>query len=609
MLCFICELCHFSHSLLLFILLLYNILCVRMHISVEYFDDQKCSKALGAFHLHSDVRIMTRDGFTHLFKFAIMSKNDRIEVSASSESERQAWISMITKVCRKDDIGGDADDNCQSRPSSVALLRSTEEFNEADMNIYANTDSILLDDGITCSSSSFPPLPNIDASSVLHESELQSEYNETSLIFSSTSVSAATSTSTAAETNTNINTNTDTTYCTDADADADSDVPITRSRVLTMDMISMLTPKDQARQNLTLEVLRKQLRAKGELPLEFIPLDELQAEVATIFEKVNSGETFDEDRLDYLLHCLELNPEHKAKLKKEKEQWAAEVLPYTHQCFQEMRGFIPSHIFDSSIISLVDEDGLSKVLAKRFFMKKCLMLIRLMKDDISKMHIAELSGRFNPSAQGLDIVEMAAIYYALPDFFLNDHDGKKEQWKASIEEAFKKLYSQKVANNLPKNLVRFNGYLKETPFFKDDDKYHTFSKESSATDDSENFLKVSKQKSEKLLAVSESDGDNKSEEQQHESKPSADVTSQEAVGKNNRKTMPAVGNELLMALKVKRSSMLTGGNESRKPLKANALTGGGGAGAGAGSGDAMQDELRNVLQRRSQRKLMADDGK
>ena len=110
-----------------------------------------------------------------------------------------------------------------------------------------------------------------------------------------------------------------------------------------------------------------------------------------------------------------LNPEHKANLEKEREEWREEVQSYCQECFQEMRGFIPSHIFDASVVSLVDEDGLSKSLAKRFFMKKCLMLVRLKAYDISKMHIAELSGRFNPSAQGLDIVEMASIYHAIPN--------------------------------------------------------------------------------------------------------------------------------------------------------------------------------------------------
>ena len=52
--------------------------------------------------MHTDVRVMRRDGFTHLFGFALWSKNNRLEISAASESERQAWLSMINKVCKKE---------------------------------------------------------------------------------------------------------------------------------------------------------------------------------------------------------------------------------------------------------------------------------------------------------------------------------------------------------------------------------------------------------------------------------------------------------------------------------------------------------------------------
>lgn len=524
----------------------------------EYYDDEQCRKSLGQMFLHSDVRLMTRDGFTHLFKFAVTSKSTRMELSASGEADRQKWLTMINKVCKKDM------DDCAFRPSAIANIRPTEAFDETDINIYANTGTVILDDG----------------------SQPQQEQATTS----------------SPDSNTEMGSN--------VEGAEKNDPAVTRSRKgsLTEDMIAMITANDLDRKNLTLEVLRKQLRAKGELPLEFIPLDELQSEIASIFEKLNGGESFDEDRLDYLLHCLEMNPEHKEKLAKENEKWHAEVLPYTTACFEEMRGFIPSHIFDASILSLVDDDGLSKQLAKRFFMKKCLMLVRLKKDDISKMHIAELSGRFNPSAQGLDIVETAAIYHALPETFLNDHDGKKEQWKCGVEDAFKKMYSQKASNSLPKNAVRFHGYSSEIPYFKDDNKYHTFCKESSATDDSDNFLKMSKQKSDKHLAtVAETKITNQCKDTSiSESEVPALASPTRAV--SLRMSAGKIGdgdlqNELKLALNKRNStSSIACGSERRpNPFLPQASA------AGPGANPSMQDELRNVLMKRNSTRKLTEE--
>ena len=84
-----------------------------------------------------------------------------------------------------------------------------------------------------------------------------------------------------------------------------------------------------------------------------------------------------------------------------------------------MRGIIPPHIFNSTLNTLTQHDNLPAELAKRLLAKKCLWLVRVSTVDISKMHIAELQGRFNPEAQGLDIVEMAAIFANTPAKFMN----------------------------------------------------------------------------------------------------------------------------------------------------------------------------------------------
>jgi hypothetical protein len=60
----------------------------------------------------------------------------------------------------------------------------------------------------------------------------------------------------------------------------------------------------------TTEILRHQLRDAGILPLTYIPKEQLQAEINELIAAANNGAPFDEARLDYLLKCLDVNPEY-----------------------------------------------------------------------------------------------------------------------------------------------------------------------------------------------------------------------------------------------------------------------------------------------------------
>jgi hypothetical protein len=60
----------------------------------------------------------------------------------------------------------------------------------------------------------------------------------------------------------------------------------------------------------TAEILKKQLRDVGVLPLKYIPKDELQKEINQLVAAANSGTCYDESRLDYLLRCLDVNPQY-----------------------------------------------------------------------------------------------------------------------------------------------------------------------------------------------------------------------------------------------------------------------------------------------------------
>jgi hypothetical protein len=59
-----------------------------------------------------------------------------------------------------------------------------------------------------------------------------------------------------------------------------------------------------------------------------------------------------------------------------------------------MRPFIPVNI----------ASGLSKSLAKRIITKRCLWLICISQSDIAKMHVADLTSKYSPEAQNLDVM-------------------------------------------------------------------------------------------------------------------------------------------------------------------------------------------------------------
>lgn len=224
----------------------------------------------------------------------------------------------------------------------------------------------------------------------------------------------------------------------------------------------------------TLQILREQLIKEGKMPLEFIPLPELKAEMSSIFVKANNGEEYDEARLDYLLKCMDLNPEYKREKERETAEWRKVIGDFMKDCLKTMRAFVPPHIFNSTVQSLTVNDKLPVDLAKRIFSKRCLWLVRVSTADISKMHIAELIGRFNPEGQGLDIIEMGAIFAMVPVKFLNDDaKGSKEKWRMSLEENLKSFYTQMKANTLAKLKLRNPVYKGLTGFYTPDEVYHT----------------------------------------------------------------------------------------------------------------------------------------
>mgnify|MGYP003386233390 CR=1 FL=1 len=215
----------------------------------------------------------------------------------------------------------------------------------------------------------------------------------------------------------------------------------------------------------TQDMLMQQLKDAGKIGIVYIPLHELNIEIGEIMSALNAEKPYDEDRLDYLLMCLDANPEYKAQKALELQQWKNSVNRFAKDCLREMRTYVPAGIFKHSVASLQAQSVYPVGLCKRLLTKKCLWLTRISTEDICRMHEADLLNKFNPTSQGLDIVEIAAIYAQMPDKFHVDASGKKESFRMSIVGHLKELMAKKEKGTLTKSQTRNVLYEKVSPAY------------------------------------------------------------------------------------------------------------------------------------------------
>ena len=194
---------------------------------------------------------------------------------------------------------------------------------------------------------------------------------------------------------------------------------------------------------------------------EFMSLTQITRELNEILNAANNNEKYDEDRLNALILAQKENPEYQAQIEEEHRRWRSTIDEFLIHSLLKMRSYVPPNIHSASLESLA-ECGLSSDISKRLLNKKCLWLIRMSSDEISRLHEADLFGRYNTSGQHLDIIETAAVYFSLPDTFLNDHSGKKKEWAQLLEENLKQMLSEQEKHNLPKGKLRSPVYKEET---------------------------------------------------------------------------------------------------------------------------------------------------
>ena len=186
-------------------------------------------------------------------------------------------------------------------------------------------------------------------------------------------------------------------------------------------------------------------------------LREIQAELTSITDAANKGLPFDENRLDYLLKAQSNNEEYIQLMEAEQEEWRESIREFTQQCLERTRTFVPLEIFDMSSDDLLNL-GISAELTKRILQRQCLWLVRMSPQEIAKLHISDLQGRYNSLGQHMDIIETAAIFASLPDHFANDRDNSKYEYKQAVEENLRQMLIDNDNDTLPPNKIRNPAY-------------------------------------------------------------------------------------------------------------------------------------------------------
>lgn len=205
-------------------------------------------------------------------------------------------------------------------------------------------------------------------------------------------------------------------------------------------------------------MLTKQLSSIGLEAVEVCSLEEAREKFNAALQRLLAGDESAEKEMDKWDNAIKMNPEYAKEQEEKARKWDEDNRPKCVAALRLMRGLIPPDVKDVSKKNLVEVKGLPKELAKRIWDKKILWLVRQHPDDIATVHIADLNNKY--SNQGLDIVEMRALWQCVPSEFQMDGDGKKAQWRFNFLQKLQELTVKEEQSRLSKNEKRFRSYDK-----------------------------------------------------------------------------------------------------------------------------------------------------
>ncbi|GBG33005.1 Costars family protein ABRACL [Hondaea fermentalgiana] len=154
-----------------------------------------------------------------------------------------------------------------------------------------------------------------------------------------------------------------------------------------------------------------------------------------------------------------------ADYKKREEQkwidWEANESAANAAAYRTMTQIVPPEVVTGCSEAFLESRGLRPAVAKRVMQTKIFHFLYMDIEAISKLHIADLSSRYIP--QGLDIIELRAVYTRLPPDFQNDRDGRKKLWLEQYRQKLFSLTEKEKAHTLTRPEERHPVYRDSAP--------------------------------------------------------------------------------------------------------------------------------------------------
>lgn len=202
-------------------------------------------------------------------------------------------------------------------------------------------------------------------------------------------------------------------------------------------------------------MLKYQLKTLGAAPVEVVELDEAEQRMRDAVRRLIEGDMGAETEIERWDNCIRMNPDYIKREEDKALEWERSHRDRNRAALRHMRCLVPPDVSHCSIDDMISK-GLPAVTAKRIRENKAIWLIRYSTEHIKKLHIAELSSKY--SHQGLDLVEMRAIYAMIPSEFDNDNDGKKADWHSMFRQRLQDLCLREDNNSLAKADKRHRAY-------------------------------------------------------------------------------------------------------------------------------------------------------
>ena len=169
-----------------------------------------------------------------------------------------------------------------------------------------------------------------------------------------------------------------------------------------------------------------------------------------------SGDAAAEKDVEHLSRALDAHPEKIRRDAAQREAWERDEKPRCSSALRRMRRVLPPWLATKGAsVDTLEQAGLPRAVARRVFRERALWLTRMPASRIRKMALADLRrldlGR-------LDVVELRAVYAALPSEFDADGDGAKAMWREDARRRLEALALREAEDKLLRREVRHPVY-------------------------------------------------------------------------------------------------------------------------------------------------------